>query len=106
MSEAVAVAGAPAIDHPYNQSVPGAIVGTWADDTEKALFVAPDKLLALLTHLRDNESYDFLSNVTAVDYQSYKGKLRRHPGALRRRLSSVQHGQRGRTGLPACTRAR
>jgi NADH/F420H2 dehydrogenase subunit C len=88
MSEAVAVAGAPAIDHPYNQSVPGAIIGTWADDTEKALFVAPDKLLALLTHLRDNEGYDFLSNVTAVDYQTYKGKLR---AGIKERFDVVYH---------------
>ena len=88
MSEAVAVAGAPAIDHPYNQSVPGAIIGTWADDTEKALFVAPDKLLALLTHLRDNERYDFLSNVTAVDYQTYKGKLR---AGIKERFDVVYH---------------
>jgi len=88
MSEAVAVAeapaannassnnGAPAIDHPLNKAVPGAIVGTWAEETEKSLFVAPDKLLALLTHLRDKESYDFLGNLTCTDYSAYKGKLR------------------------------
>jgi NADH-quinone oxidoreductase subunit D/NADH-quinone oxidoreductase subunit C/D len=61
---------------PYNNAVPGAVLGTWADDTEKALFVAPDKLLLLLTHLRDREGYDFLSGVTCVDYSAYKGKLR------------------------------
>ena len=61
---------------PYNNAVPGAVTGTWADDTDKALFVAPDKLLPLLTHLRDREGYDFLSGVTCVDYSTYKGKAR------------------------------
>ena len=35
---------------PYNIAVPGAVIGTWADDSDQALFVAPDKLLALLLH--------------------------------------------------------
>ena len=78
MSEATAVATAPAEDSslPYNDAVPGAVVGAWAEDTEKALFVAPDKLIDLLTHLRDKEQYDLLSNLTCVDYQAYKGKAR------------------------------
>ncbi len=86
MSEAVAIADAPiettttssasAFDHPYNQAVPGAILGTWLEETEKTLFVAPDKLLSLLTHLRDKQGYDFLSNLTCTDYSAYKGKLR------------------------------
>ena len=33
---------------PYHHAVPGAVIGTWADDTDQALFVAPDKLLSLL----------------------------------------------------------
>ena len=66
----------PPIDHEYNNAVPGAIIGTWADETDPALFVAPDKLLALLTHLRDSEGYDFLSSVTCTDYSAYGGKLR------------------------------
>jgi NADH-quinone oxidoreductase subunit D/NADH-quinone oxidoreductase subunit C/D len=61
---------------PYNSAVPGAVLGVWAEDTDKALFVAPDKLLPLLTHLRDREGYDFLSGVTCVDYSAYKGKAR------------------------------
>lgn len=61
---------------PFNKAVPGAVIGTWADDTEKAYFVAPDKLLALLTYLRDHEGYDLLSSVTCVDYSAYKAKLR------------------------------
>jgi NADH-quinone oxidoreductase subunit C/D len=46
MTEATMVATAPAVDSslPYNDAVPDAVVGVWADDTEKALFVAPDKL--------------------------------------------------------------
>ena len=83
MSEATAVVtappvGAPAVDTrlPYNDAVPGAVVGTWLTETEPALVVAPDKLLELLTYLRDKEGYDFLSNLTCTDYQAYKGKAR------------------------------
>ncbi|MEZ4735269.1 MAG: NADH-quinone oxidoreductase subunit C [Caldilineaceae bacterium] len=82
MSEATAVAEAPVktdapavdISLPYNDVVPGAVVGRWLTETEPALVVAPDKLIALLTHLRDQEGYDFLSNLTCTDYQAYKGK--------------------------------
>jgi NADH-quinone oxidoreductase subunit C/D len=78
MSEATMVAAAPAADGalPFGDAVPGAVIGTWANDTDPALFVAPDKLLPLLQHLRDREGYDFLSMVTCVDYQTYKGKAR------------------------------
>jgi len=60
----------------YNDAVPGAVIGAWAEDTDKAWLVAPDKLLPLLLHLRERESYDFLSSVTCVDYSAYKGKAR------------------------------
>ncbi|GIV78863.1 NADH-quinone oxidoreductase subunit D [Litorilinea aerophila] len=80
MSDATAVADAQsqAVDPslPFNDAVPGAVIGRWAEETDPALIVAPDKLLPLLTHLRDNEGYDFLSNLTCVDYSAYKGKLR------------------------------
>ena len=75
-SDPVLVVDAPAIDHPYANVVPGAVIGTHADDTDQALVVAPDKLIEFLTYLRDQESYDFLSNLTCVDYSLYKGKLR------------------------------
>ncbi|MCB0022295.1 MAG: NADH-quinone oxidoreductase subunit C, partial [Caldilinea sp.] len=90
MSEATAVATAPAVDSslPYNDAVPGAVVGTWADDTDKALFVAPDKLIDLLTHLRDKEQYDLLANLTCVDYQAYKGKAR---AGISERFDVVYH---------------
>jgi NADH-quinone oxidoreductase subunit D/NADH-quinone oxidoreductase subunit C/D len=61
-------------DLPYGDAVPGAVLGTWPDD--KTLVVAPDKLLELLTHLRDKEGYDFLSNLTCTDYLTYQGKAR------------------------------
>jgi NADH-quinone oxidoreductase subunit D/NADH-quinone oxidoreductase subunit C/D len=73
---------------PYNNVVPGAVVGVWAEDSDKALFVAPDKLLPLLTYLRDNEGYDFLSGVTCVDYLTYKGKAR---GGISERFDVVYH---------------
>lgn len=61
---------------PYNDAVPGAVVGTWLDHDGDSLVVAPDKLIALLTHMRDKEQYDFLSNLTCVDYLTYGGKQR------------------------------
>ncbi|MCB0121232.1 MAG: NADH-quinone oxidoreductase subunit D [Caldilineaceae bacterium] len=62
--------------YPYSDAVPGAVVGTWLDHDGDSLVVAPDKLIALLTHLRDKEQYDFLSNLTCVDYLTYGGKQR------------------------------
>jgi NADH-quinone oxidoreductase subunit D/NADH-quinone oxidoreductase subunit C/D len=95
MSDAVATpqtAGTPAptapAGLPYDDVIPGAVVGRWAEETEPALFVAPDKLLALLTHLRDNEGYDFLSSVTCTDYLTYKGKLR---AGIKERFDVVYH---------------
>ncbi len=100
MSDAVALAQAPAtspskastpaVDSslPYSEIVPGAVIGRWAQDTEPALMVAPHKLIDLLMHLRDKEGYDFLSSVTCVDYQSYKGKLR---AGIKERFDTVYH---------------
>ena len=78
----------PAFEHSYNDAVPGAVIGVWADDTDLSLVVAPDKLLSLLTHMRDKEAYDFLSSVTCVDYQTYGGKKRVDVGA---RFEVVYH---------------
>ena len=61
---------------PYGNAVPGAVIGTWTDNSGASLVVAPDQLIALLTHLRDKEQYDFLSNLTCVDYLNYAGKQR------------------------------
>jgi NADH:ubiquinone oxidoreductase subunit D/NADH:ubiquinone oxidoreductase subunit C len=61
---------------PYAAAVPGAVIGTWINHEGDALVVAPEKLIEFLTHLRDIESYDFLSNLTCVDYLSYGGKQR------------------------------
>jgi len=73
---------------PYNAAVPGAVIGRWTEDTDAALVVAPDKLLALLQHLRDVEGYDFLSSVTCVDYSAYKGKFRT---GISERFDTVYH---------------
>ncbi|MCB0129921.1 MAG: NADH-quinone oxidoreductase subunit D [Caldilineaceae bacterium] len=95
MSEATAVAESPAIEHLYNEAVPGAVIGTWADDSEPSLVVAPDKLVELLTHLRDKEEYDFLSSVTCTDYLTYAGKKRSGVDA---RLEVVYHLYRTKQG--------
>ncbi len=76
MSDATLVADAPAVNHPLAQAVPGAVLGIIAEDTDLSLVVAPDKLIEFLTHLRDKEGYDFLSDLTCVDYSAYKGKGR------------------------------
>ena len=90
MSDATVVETAPTVDPslPYSDAVPGAVIGVWAEETEKALVVAPDKLLPLLQHLHDTESYDFLSSVTCVDYSAYKGKLR---AGVNERFDVVYH---------------
>ncbi len=84
----VAVAEMNEVSAPFSEAVPGAVLGTWADDTEKAYMVAPDKLLDVLTHLRDKENYDLLSNLTCVDYLGYGGKLRKGVSA---RFDVVYH---------------
>ncbi len=48
---------------PYNDVIPGAVVGR---DGE-ALIVNREKLLELARYLRDHEGYDYLSSVTGVD---------------------------------------
>ncbi len=83
-----AVADATMTGQPYNDAVPGAVLGTWADDTDKAYIIAPDKLIALLTHLRDREGYDFLSGVTCTDYLGYNGKMRK---GIAERFEIVYH---------------
>jgi NADH-quinone oxidoreductase subunit D/NADH-quinone oxidoreductase subunit C/D len=57
-------------------AVPGAVIGQWANETDAALIVAPDKIIEFLTHLREVEGYDLLSSLTCVDYSAYQGKAR------------------------------
>ncbi len=76
MTEGTAVAEAPVSDLGLTPELADAVVGTWAEDTETAYVIAPDRILDVLTHLRDAQGYDFLSNLTCVDYQGYGGKLR------------------------------
>ncbi len=85
LREAPVVAVDPTL--PYNGAVPGAVIGTWSVETDAALVVAPDKLIALLTHLH-GEGYDFLSSVTCVDYSAYKGKART---GIAERFDTVYH---------------
>ncbi len=75
---------------PYNDAVPGAVTGRWTSDHEEALLVDPEKLVDLLTHLRDSEGYDFLSSVTCVDYSAYGGKMRSDSG-IDARFDTVYH---------------
>ncbi len=88
---------------PYNHAVPGAVLARWAEETDPALIVAADKIIDLLTYLRDEEKYDFLSSVTCVDYLTYKGKLRKGISrALRCGLPSLQHQQGRRPYCAPC----
>lgn len=52
---------------PFNDAVPGAVL----ESTKNGLVVAPEKLLALATYLRDQQGYDYLSMVTSVDWPQY-----------------------------------
>lgn len=36
-------------DYPYEGVADGAVIGKWAEDTEEALVVAPEKLIPFLT---------------------------------------------------------
>ena len=88
--EETAASAAPVVETslPFAKAVPDAVIGTWAEETDAALVVAPAKLLAFLTHLRDVEGYDFLSSVTCVDYSAYKGKAR---AGIAERFDTVYH---------------
>lgn len=84
MSEATAAAeGGSAVgvqvaaeNPPVDGAAEDAVIGKWAEDTQEASVIAPDKLTAYLTYLRDRQGYDLLSSVTCVDYSAYGGKLR------------------------------
>ena len=67
MTEGTAVAEAPVSDLGLTPELADAVVGTWAEDTETAYVFAPDRILDVLTHLRDAQDYDFLCNLTCVD---------------------------------------
>jgi NADH/F420H2 dehydrogenase subunit C len=91
MSDAVAVAERPAgaaNGLPLPESLQGAVLGTWAEETDKAYRIAPDRIIDVLTHLRDVEQYDFLSSLTCVDYEGYKGKARK---GISERFDVVYH---------------
>ncbi len=55
---------------PYADAVPGAVLA--AD--ESGIIVNPDKLIAFALHLRNNEGFDYLSSLTAVDYLGFEGR--------------------------------
>ncbi len=92
MAVATAAAEAPtkqdSVENRLQAAAPGAVVGAWAEETDPALFVAPDKIIEVLTHLRDREGYDFLSSVTCTDYSAYKGKAR---AGISERFDVVYH---------------
>ncbi len=54
----------------WHEAVPGAILSADAN----GIVVAPEKLVEFCTYLRDQEGYDYLSNVTGVDYLYYPGR--------------------------------
>ena len=59
---------------PYQDVAPGAVLAQETGLANESLLIAPDQLVALATHLRDNEGYDLLSNLTAVDYLGFSGR--------------------------------
>lgn len=59
---------------PYNDVMPGAVLAQQAGIGNESLLVAPQSLPGLAEYLRDNEGYDLLSNLTAVDYLGFPGR--------------------------------
>jgi NADH-quinone oxidoreductase subunit D/NADH-quinone oxidoreductase subunit C/D len=59
---------------PYEDVVPGAVLAEEEGLDGSSLIIDGDKLLEMATYLRDQEGYDLLSNLTAVDYLGYKGR--------------------------------
>jgi len=59
---------------PYQDVAPGAVLAAEQGLLDTSLIVAPDKLIALATHLRDHEDYDLLSNLTGVDYLGFANR--------------------------------
>ncbi|RME86182.1 MAG: NADH-quinone oxidoreductase subunit D [Caldilineae bacterium] len=55
---------------PYADAVPGAVV----DADEYGIVVNRDKLVEFALHLRNNEGFDYLSSLTAVDYLGFEGR--------------------------------
>jgi NADH-quinone oxidoreductase subunit C/D len=58
---------APAANLPYADAVPGAVL----EATPNGLVVAADKLVTLVTYLREACGYNYLSMVTSADYPTY-----------------------------------
>ena len=90
MSDATMVAQTAVADPglPYQGAADGAVIGKWAEGSETALVVAPDRLLEFLAYAHDHEGYDLLSNLTCVDYSAYKGKWR---SGIAERFDVVYH---------------
>lgn len=59
---------------PYDDVAPGAVLAVETGLASTDLIVAPDKLMSVARHLKDDEGYDLLSNLTGVDYLKYKGR--------------------------------
>jgi NADH-quinone oxidoreductase subunit C len=65
---------------------------------ELTVVVAREYLREVLTYLRDHEGYDFLSDVTAVDYLGYEGELAGYWGGAGRDLNRA--GSWGKDHVP------
>lgn len=76
IQDAPAVEGLTEEESRLSAAVPGAVIGKMENAHDPTLVIAPDKLIDFMRHLRDRQSYDFLSSVTCVDYSTYKGKTR------------------------------
>ena len=73
----------------FADAIPGAVTAQLADND---LVVARDKFLEFGTYLRDQAGYDFLSNVTGVDYLGYKGRSTAERFEVVYHLYSTQRG--------------
>jgi NADH-quinone oxidoreductase subunit C len=65
---------------------------------ELTVTVAPEYLRDVAAYLRDHEGYDFLSDVTAIDYLGYVGELAGYWGGAGRDMNRA--GSWGKDALP------
>ena len=78
-------------------AVPGAVTEQLPNGD---LVVAREKLIEFSTYLRDQAGYDYLSNVTGVDYLGYKGRTEAN------RFEVVYHVYSTKGGGPAVMHVR
>ena len=77
---------------------PDVVEGLQVHRDELTVTVPPEYLRDVAQYLRDHEDYDFLSDVTAIDYLGYEGELAGYWGGAGRDMNRA--GSWGKDALP------